>query len=149
MKIEKDAFAKLSYLLTDARSGARIEEASVDKPAQFKFGIKQLLPKFEANMMGLEKGDKFDFVIEAKDAYGPTDPYAIFDIPTDTFEVDGKTDEKMLQVGNVIPMTDDQGNKHMGRITAIHPDTVTMNFNHPLAGVDLRFHGQVISVQKA
>ena len=148
MKIEKDSTAAVSYLLTDANSGATIEEAAKDQPANFQFGINQLLPKFEENLIGLGQGDVFDFVIKAEDAYGTVDPYAVFDIPADTFEVDGKIDEKMLQVGNIIPMTDDQGNKHMGKITAVNPDSVTMNFNHPLAGVDLRFLGQVITVQK-
>ena len=148
MKIEKESTAALTYILTDAENGAKIEEAKADKPANFKFGINQLLPKFEENLIGLQEGDRFDFIIEAEDAYGPTDPYAIFDIPSDTFEEDGEIDEKMLQVGNIIPMTDDEGNKHMGKITSVNPDSVTMNFNHPLAGKDLSFIGKILSVNQ-
>ncbi len=125
-----------------------MEEVREDRPARFTFGNGQLLPKFEENLMGLSQGESFDFMVKAADAYGPVDPYAIFDIPTDTFEVDGKIDEQMLKVGNVIPMTDNEGNKHMGKITAVQNDFVTMNFNHPLAGVDLRFKGKILSVLK-
>ena len=117
-----------------------------DKPVVFSFGINQLLPKFEEHLNGLEAGGQFDFIIKVDDAYGPVDPYAIFDIPKDTFEVDGKTDSGILKVGNMIPMQDDQGNKHMGRITGIMEDAVSMDFNHPMAGKDLRFKGKVIEV---
>ncbi len=52
----------------------------------------------------------------------------------------------MLQVGNQIPLTDKDGNKHLGLITLIMENAVTMDFNHPLAGVNLRFVGHVIEV---
>ena len=146
MKIGEKSTAKLVYTLTLTESGEIIEKVTKDKPAAFQFGANALLPVFEKNLTGLKKGDNFDFVIKAEDAYGLSDPYAIFDIPKDTFEVDGKTDEKMLQVGNIIPMTDNEGNKHHGRITMVGSDAVTMDFNHPLAGKDLRFVGKIIEV---
>jgi FKBP-type peptidyl-prolyl cis-trans isomerase SlyD len=146
MEIGTNSTATLVYTLTLADNGKTIEKVTEDKPAVFQFGVSGLLPVFEKNLMGLKNGDGFDFVIKADDAYGMPDPYAIFDIPKDTFEVDGKTDEKMLQVGNVIPMTDNEGNKHHGRITMVGADTVTMDFTHPLAGKDLRFTGKIIEV---
>ena len=119
MKIEKDCTAEVVYTLTDT-AGNKIEQVTDDRPASFSIGTGRLLPKFEQHLMGLSQGESFDFEIKAEDAYGPVDPYAIFDIPADTFAVDGKTDEQMLRVGNIIPMTDDQGNKHMGKITAVN-----------------------------
>jgi FKBP-type peptidyl-prolyl cis-trans isomerase SlyD len=148
MKIAKACTAVLVYTLTDME-GNKVEEVTEDRPASFTFGNGQLLPKFEENLLGLEPGSNFNFVIKAEDAYGPVDPYAIFDIPADTFEVDGKTDAKMLKVGNFIPMTDNEGNKHMGKITAVNSEFVTMNFNHPLAGMDLHFSGKILSVSKS
>lgn len=148
MEITSNTTASLTYVLTLADTGKEITRIPDDNPAVFSFGRNQLLPAFETNLMGLRAGDHFDFKVKAKDAYGPTDPYAIFDVPRDTFEVDGKTDEKMLRVGNTIPMTDNEGNKHLGRITRVHEKMVTMDFNHPLAGKDLRFVGKIIEVKK-
>jgi len=71
---------------------------------------------------------------------------AIFDVPKDTFEVDGKIDEKMLKVGNFIPLTDNYGVKHLGKIIKVHADAVSFDFNHPLAGKDLRFKGRIVEV---
>jgi FKBP-type peptidyl-prolyl cis-trans isomerase SlyD len=146
MKIGPNKTAKLIYTLTAVTDGRIIEKVNEEKPAAFQFGIGQLLPAFEKNMDGLQANDSFSFILKAEEAYGESDPYAIFDIPIDTFEVDGKADEKMLQVGNTIPMTDNDGNKHMGRITNVMEHAVTMDFNHPLAGKDLRFAGKVIEV---
>ena len=147
MEIIPHKTALLVYELTFADNGTQIEKVTEDKPASFHFGSNQLLPGFEKNLLGKKSGDHFDFVLSPEDAYGPVDPYAIFDIPTDTFEVDGKTDEKMLQIGNVIPMTDDQGNKHLGKVIKVLNEAVTLDFNHPLAGKDLRFAGKVVEVK--
>ncbi len=146
MQIENGKTAKLIYRLTTVKDDKLIEEVTEEKPAAFQFGKGLLLPVFEENLQGLKAEEGFDFTLKAEDAYGPVDPYAIFDIPKDTFEVDGKLDEKMLQVGNRIPMTDNQGNKHLGKIIKVLDDAVTMDFNHPLAGKDLRFRGKVLEV---
>ncbi|MEE4259637.1 MAG: FKBP-type peptidyl-prolyl cis-trans isomerase [Bacteroidales bacterium] len=147
MKIETGKTAIIQYRLLNADDGAQIEATSEEHPAVFKFGTGQLIPEFEKNLTGLTADDIFDFTIESANAYGPVDPYAIFDIPLDTFEVDGKIDDKMIRVGNIIPMTDNEGNKHLGRITKIMDHAVTMNFNHPLAGQNLHFIGKILEVK--
>lgn len=146
MKIAPGTTVRLVYLLSQVTDGKTVEQVKEDKPAVFQFGNGLLLPAFEEGLSGLQASDDFDFVLNAKDAYGEHDPYAIFDIPIDTFEMDGKIEEKMLQVGNTIPMTDNNGNKHFGKITKVMQEAITMNFNHPLAGIDLRFAGKVLEV---
>ncbi|NQU35357.1 MAG: FKBP-type peptidyl-prolyl cis-trans isomerase [Bacteroidetes bacterium] len=146
MKIGTNSIAGISYTLTSNISGEVLEKTPDNNLMKFKFGVGELLPKFEQNLLELAGGESFDFIIPAGDAYGSIDPYAVFDIPKDTFEVDGKIDNDMLQIGNQIPLTDNEGNKHIGLITKLMDNAVTMNFNHPLAGVDLRFVGKVIEV---
>ena len=146
MKISSNSIAGIAYTLTNNATDEELEKTPDDKVMKFKFGVGELLPDFEKNIIGLKAANKFDFVVKAVDAYGPVDPYAKFDIPKDTFETDGKIDEKMLQVGNQIPLSDKEGNKHLGLITLVMEDAVTMDFNHPLAGVDLRFVGEVVEV---
>ena len=147
MKIEAGKTAIVQYKLLDADNQAEIESTSDKNPAVFSFGVNKLIPDFEKNLMGLSSGDLFDFIIDANNAYGPVDSYAIFDIPLDTFDVDGKADEKMIQIGNSIPMTDNEGNKHLGKITKVMKNAVTMDFNHPLAGKNLHFTGKVLEVK--
>jgi len=148
MKIGAGTSAKIIYSLSIVENGKQIELVSYEQAATFSFGVNQLLQGFEDRLNGLESGVKFDFVLSAEEAYGPVDPYAIFDVPRDTFEHEGKIDKNMLQVGNLIPMHDNDGNKHIGKIINVLDSVVTMDFNHQLAGKDLRFTGEVLEVKK-
>ena len=147
MKIKPGTSAVVKYKLQDAHTHKDLDLSAEINPVTLSFGTNQLIPEFEKNLMGLSAGDSFDFIIRADDAYGPVDSYAIFDVPSDTFEVDGKIDQKMIRIGNIIPLTDNEGQKHLGKIIKVLENTVTMDFNHPLAGKDLRFTGKVIDVK--
>ncbi len=146
MKIEPGKLAKVFYKLYDASDNSLIEEIPRDKAVVFRFGIRHLFPDFEKNLTGLSAGDTFDFTIKAENAYGPIDTYAIFDIPKETFEVDGKIPDDFFLPGKKISMHDNNGQQHIGRMIKIMDETVTIDFNHPLAGKDLRYTGEILEV---
>jgi len=148
MKIAPGKTAKLVYTLVTLPDEKLIEKVDPSKPVTFSFGNGQLIESFEKKLTGLQSGDNFEFIIKAEEAYGLVDPYAVFDVPKDTFELEGKVDDNMLAVGNTIPMTDNYGNKHLGKIIRVHEDAVSLDFNHPLAGKDLRFEGRVIEIHE-
>ena len=62
--------------------------------------------------------------------------------------IDGKIDEEVMQVGEVVPMEDDEGNELVGVVVEIEADVVHVDFNHPLAGLDLHFEGVVVAIGK-
>ena len=99
--------------------------------------------------MGLNEGDTFDFSISAEDAYGNVDPNAIIQLPKSIFQAEGQTADDILQIGNFIPMTDDQGNRMQGLVVSIEGETVTMDFNHPLAEKTLMFQGKILKIREA
>ncbi len=148
MKIEKGKSAVVVYMLYTAGDNKMIESVSEKRPVSFSFGSGQLIDGFEENLIGLNAGDSFDFVVETEKAYGTSDPYAIFDISKDTFKTDGKLESGLLKIGKTFPMHDSNGNLHIGRIVAIHAETVTIDFNHPLVGKELRFKGKIIEVKE-
>ena len=148
MKIQEGTSATVQFRLLDADTEEIIDLSAEKQPVTFIFGKGLLFPEFEKNLMGLSVGDQFDFVVKVADAYGDIDPYAVFDVPLGTFEIDGKIEEEMIRVGNIIPMTDNKGRKHMGKIIKITGDAVLMDFNHPLAGKNIRFIGKVIEVKQ-
>lgn len=147
MEIELNKVVSLSYTLEV--DGDIIETVTAEKPMQFIFGTGYLLPKFEENIKGKKVGDTFDFVLDAPDAYGNTNEDAIVELPKKIFEVDGKIQENVLYVGNVLPMMDSEGNRLNGTIDEVKEDTVIMNFNHPLAGASLHFSGKVEAIREA
>jgi len=152
MKIEKNKVVSVTYRLEANPSGEEkkhIETAGTDRPLVFLYGSGGLIPSFEENLNGLVDGDNFSFSIDAAEAYGEIEPDALVELPIDIFKVDGVIDMSMLQTGNVVPMTDRDGSRLDGKVVAITGETVKMDFNHPLAGHQLHFSGEVIEVREA
>jgi FKBP-type peptidyl-prolyl cis-trans isomerase SlyD len=97
----------------------------------------------------MKAGDSFDFVVESDEAYGEIEKEAIVKIPVDTFKVDGKFDAAGFPIGKLVPMSDQDGNMLRGKVLEVTADAIKMDFNHPLAGMDLYFTGQVINIREA
>lgn len=150
MQITKNTVVSLSYVLKrDSANGEIIEETRAGDPLVFLFGNGQMLPKFEDNLSTLKAGDKFEFTLNSADAYGEMDQDAIIDLDKNIFMVDGKMDDELLAIGNIIPMRDDQGHMLQGTVVSVSNDSVRMDFNHPMAGNTLHFTGKVIDVRIA
>lgn len=137
----------LSYQLKV--DGQVVETVKAESPLQFVYGTGFLLPAFEANLAGLGKGDPFAFRLDAANAYGEVIPDAVVELPKEVFMVDGKIEDGMLEIGNQLPMSDNQGNRLVGVVKAVGNDSVTMDFNHPMAGKALEFSGTIVEVREA
>jgi FKBP-type peptidyl-prolyl cis-trans isomerase SlyD len=73
----------------------------------------------------------------------------VVQIPKQVFEIDGKVDDQMLEVGNYLPMADNEGNHMQAKVVEVGDEMVTMDFNHPLAGMVMHFEGKVEDVRPA
>ncbi|WP_109830579.1 FKBP-type peptidyl-prolyl cis-trans isomerase [Reichenbachiella versicolor] len=149
MKIEKDKVVTISYTLKESDgSGEVIQEVNNKEPFSFLFGHNQILPQFETELIEKENGTQFEFEIKSEDGYGERNPDAVTDLPIDLFQKDGKLNEH-VQLGHFLPMNDAEGNELQGLVLEINDKTVKMDFNHPMAGLDLYFSGEVIDVREA
>jgi FKBP-type peptidyl-prolyl cis-trans isomerase SlyD len=108
-----------------------------------------MIPEFERQLEGKQGGEKFSFGIKSADAYGEHDPDAIVSLPKSTFVIDGRLAEEFLVPGKVIPMSDQHGNRLNGTVRDVRGEEVIVDFNHPMAGHDLHFSGNVESVRQA
>jgi FKBP-type peptidyl-prolyl cis-trans isomerase SlyD len=71
-------------------------------------------------------------------------------IPSNVFHDDnGNFDNDMFKVGAMIPMSDSEGNHMHGKIVEVDSENVKMDFNHPLAGTDLHFQGEILDIREA
>lgn len=150
MKAEKDNVVSIIYeLRKGSKEGDVVESLDINNPLTFLFGSGGLLPKFEENLDGLKTGDNFEFLLHSEDAYGPVVENAIVSVPRHIFEVDGQIDNNLLFVGNIIPMMDSEGRRLNGKVLDILDEVVSMDFNHPMAGENLYFTGQVTDIREA
>lgn len=150
MKIDTNTVVSLSYKLTNNQTGERIEETSPERPMEFLYGVERIIPIFEENIHGLEPGQSFDFAIASADAYGTRQDDQVANIPISVFyDESGKINEEHIFVGALLPMTDGDGNHLRGQVKDITPENIIMDFNHPLAGIDLHFVGEILEVREA
>jgi FKBP-type peptidyl-prolyl cis-trans isomerase SlyD len=152
MSIAKNNVVFISYQLAFPDEDGQpdvVEIVDEKEPMVFIHGLSGLPEAFEKNLLGLNEGDTFDFSILAEDAYGNVDPNAIIQLPKSIFQAEGQSADDILQIGNFIPMTDDQGNRMQGLVVSIEGETVTMDFNHPLAEKTLMFQGKILKIREA
>ena len=147
MKIESQHVVSLTYdLYVKQEDGneALVESATQEQPLTFLYGAGQMLPKFEEHLSTLSTGDNFDFKLSPEDAYGELNEEAVANLPKDMFE---GTD--MPEVGAILPLQDNQGNRFQGQVVSVVEDSVIVDLNHPMAGQELHFKGQIINVRPA
>lgn len=150
MKASNGHRVSVHYTLrTDGRDGELVEQTAEDSPFRFTMGRGEVLEKFEAAIAGKEPGESFEIFIECEDAYGPETDEALIEFPKSTFVTGSEEDDPELEVGEVMPMMDEQGNELFGVVTQLKSDSVVLDFNHPLAGDDLFFTGTVVAVEQA
>ncbi|HBZ66334.1 MAG TPA: peptidylprolyl isomerase [Bacteroidales bacterium] len=150
MQVSKNKVVSLTYTLRlNDEQGELVQETGNDQPLVFIYGSGMLLPAFESNIVNLKTKDLFSFGLPASDAYGDFNPNAVIDLDINIFKEDGKLNEELVQIGNTIPMQDSEGNRMDGVVVELTDTNVKMDFNHPLAGKDLHFSGEIVELREA
>ncbi|MEW6993200.1 FKBP-type peptidyl-prolyl cis-trans isomerase [Colwelliaceae bacterium MEBiC 14330] len=132
-KIEKDS-SILVHITMKLSDGSAADSTKVNnKPAKIIMGDNSISPAFEAELLGMSVGTSKEFTLAAKDAFGETNPDNIHYMDIDKFSA-----EAPAKVGNIITFTQ-PGGELPGMIKEINGNSVTVDFNHPLAGQTVTF----------
>ncbi|MEX0920882.1 MAG: peptidylprolyl isomerase [Candidatus Pacearchaeota archaeon] len=113
-------------------------------PLEFTVGSKQVIPGFEAAVKGMKKGEKKEFKIASKDAYGDRKEELKKDVPRSSIPKNPQGQEP--KKGMVLMVQSPQGQQFPAKIVKVTKDKVTLDLNHPLAGKDLTFNVEVVDV---
>ena len=138
-------------LYTDNEKGIHelVEKAPAEHPFQFITGMGVALDAFEAKINELKAGEAFDFVLKVDDAYGPYEEEHVLELDKQIFSVNGHFDKEMVYPGAVLPLVNSDGNRFQGLVLEVKDNTVVVDLNHPLAGKDLHFKGEVVVMRDA
>ena len=144
-------FISATYQLYIEENGQEVlkEQITEDQPLSIYTEIGMLLPSFETRLAEFVTGVDYDFVLPHAEAYGEYDPKGRATLPKKMFSPDGVFDEANVFAGAVIPLADENGQRHLGYVVSVDDDTVTVDMNHPLAGCDLNFTGEVVESRLA
>lgn len=152
-KIKPGKYVEITYDLYQVNADGSeklVHQVVPEDPEKFIFGVTRgMIQPLEDALAGLESGSAYDVVVKADDAFGPYDPEQIVSLEKDIFVVDGKFDKEMIKPGALVPMMTADGFRINGLVKEVTATNVVMDFNHPLAGKDVRFKGEVKTIRDA
>ena len=141
MQISSEKVVAIHYTLKD-NSGATLDSSEGKQPLYYLHGFGNLIPGMEEGLEGRVIGDAFEVVIAPEKGYGVRNEDFVQQVPLDAF---GGT---VPQVGMQFQAGNDQG-RYIVTVTGVDGDLVTVDANHPLAGVELHISVEVIEVREA
>ena len=139
VKNNSDIIVHITMKLAD---GSAADSTKVNnKPAKIIMGDESISPAFESQLLGLKAGETKEFTLSAKDAFGESNPDNIHYMDIDKFNSDVPA-----KVGNIITFTQPGNVELPGVIRAVSGTSVTIDFNHPLAGQAVTFVIDVVEI---
>lgn len=152
-KIQPGKYVELGYdLYTIGADGTEtlVHQTDTDDPERIVYGVTPgVIEPLEKAILGLEAGGEFDVKATADEAFGQPDPEQIVQLEREIFLIDGKFDTERIFPGAVVPMMTADGYRITGTVKEVGDKEVKVDFNHPLAGKDLRFKGRIINVRES
>ncbi len=121
--------------------GTQFDSSREREPLSFLVGDGQVIPGFESAVLGMQEGETKTITILAENAYGPKNDQAVQVVERNRFPngFEGNVGESVTgQTG--------EGQAFRATIVSVEENTVTLDFNHPLAGQDLTFEVELVSI---
>lgn len=138
-KVETTSKVKVHY--TGRLEDGTIFDTSIAEgrePLEIELGLGQLIKGFEAGLIDMSEGEKKTIEISVEDAYGESRPEFITEVPKANVP-------ENVQAGETLQGMGPQGPVNV-QVISVNEETVTLDANHPLAGKNLIFDLEVISI---
>lgn len=141
--IGDNAVVSIHYKLSDAE-GNEIENSAGSDPLKYLHGVGNLIPGLETALVGKSAGDELTVAVPPEEAYGEVVPQLVQEVDREIFQgVD------TVEPGMAFQSQTQDGSVQRIVVTEVDGDRVTIDANHPLAGVELHFDVQVVDVRPA
>lgn len=141
MKIQQNSVVKMHYAVKD-KDDNLIDSSYDSEPLEFIMGTKFLIEGLENALIDHVTGDSFEVKVDAENAYGPR-----FDGLVQTLGKELFADFE-VEVGMQLRAGTDNGEQTV-IVVAKDDESVTVDGNHPLAGIDLAFDVEILDIREA
>lgn len=142
MKIDNNKVIQMHYHLTDAEKNV-LDSSNGREPLAYIHGVGNIIPGLEKQLAGKQVGDKVEAIVEPAEGYGERDDNLMQVVPKSGFQGDEE-----LVVGMQVQVGTEQG-PAIASVAKIDGEDVTLDVNHPLAGVTLHFDVEIMDVRDA
>ncbi|CNH19843.1 FKBP-type peptidyl-prolyl cis-trans isomerase [Yersinia aldovae] len=134
--------AVLVHFTLKLEDGSTAESTHIHgKPALFRLGDNSLSDALEQQLIGLKVGDKHVFSLQPEDAFGVESPDLIQYFTQRDFAQTGVPD-----AGTIMLFTTRDGSEMPGVVREVAEESITVDFNHPLAGHIVSFDIEVLEI---
>ena len=142
MQIAKNTVATIDYTLTDPQ-GQVIDSSKGREPLAYLHGASNIIPGLESALEGMSAGDSVNVTVPPEQGYGMRDPNLVQPVPRANFQ--GAPD---IKPGMQFQAQTAEGARIV-TVVKVDDQHVTVDANHPLAGMDLKFDVSVVGVRAA
>ena len=143
LTVQDNMVVTLAYTLR-LKDGRVVESSEESEPITFIQGAGEILPGLEEAVYGMTVGEEKEIWLAPEDAYGPRRADAYQVVPRSEFPADFP-----LAPGIGLYVYTENGEAFPAYIAEVGPDTVTLDFNHPLAGEELHFTVKILALRPA
>jgi FKBP-type peptidyl-prolyl cis-trans isomerase SlyD len=143
MEITKDSVVSIEYRL-HLGDGKIIDESDADDPLVYLHGYEEIVPGLEKALEGKKAGESLKVQVSPEEGYGEYEPEGVEEVAREEFPPDLE-----LEAGGIVSATDEEGDEVDFLVKEVRPNTVVVDFNHPLAGKTLHFEVSVREVRAA
>ena len=141
MAVKKGNKVKIEYTGTLDDGSVFDSSEKHNAPLEFEVGAGMVIPGFEKAVIGMNVGDEKEFRIPSAEAYGDQKEELLKTVPKAQIP-----DGDKIKTGSVIVVQAPNGARIPLKVVKVTDDTVTIDFNHPMAGKALNFKIKVLSV---
>ena len=141
MAVKKGNKVKIEYTGTLDDGSVFDSSEKHNAPLEFEVGAGMVIPGFEKAVIGMNVGDEKEFRIPSAEAYGDQKEELMKTVPKAQIP-----DGDKIKTGSVIVVQAPNGARIPLKVVKVTDDTVTIDFNHPMAGKALNFKIKVLSV---
>lgn len=122
-------------------NGGLFDTADEENPLRITLGQGEVFPALEAAVLGMKVGAANNLLIPAAQAYGPHRKENMLRVSRQQF-----ASERELRVNEKLSLAFADGEEQIMRVVTCDSETVTLDGNHPLAGLDLTFAFKLVSI---
>ena len=130
-----------NYVLKN-KQGELLDASEPNQPMPFLVGHQQIIPALEKVLVGLVEGEKRNVQLTAQDAYGEFRDDMLMEVPKEELA------HLKIEIGTHLQLQL-QNQVRVVRVAKMSDTHVTLDGNHPLAGVDLVFDVEVVLIREA
>lgn len=146
--VRPDSYLTLHYrieILTGPAAGSVFTDTFTERPATLQLGVGQWSPGMEQPLLGRTEQEQFEFVLPCEQAYGARNPDLLQRVTRKALATHAPEGEQ-FEAGEMIEFHTPDGGRYSGVLKELDEQSALLDFNHPLAGADLKVEVYILGI---